>query len=142
MTMQVVKSTPSPKYRLRWRFDFAGKPTRIGVFNGGGGPNDGAWLVNKEGLVRASIEGEDMATFELKTLVEVDGHNYAHMEWITYSRLPGLYKYEGDVNPRAHIGGISLFSREHRIDVYIDGTYQVSALSDEEKLFKKKEHSI
>jgi hypothetical protein len=136
------RAVPVPRYKLRWRFDFAGKPSRCGVWNGSGGDKDSAWAVNKEGLVRACIEGEDIYTHELKTLVELDGHNYATCEWIAYSRMPGFYKYAGDVTPRVYIGGLALISRTHRVNVYVDGTYTQQELSDEEKLFKKKEHSI
>lgn len=144
--MEVVQrvAVPEPRYKLRWRFDFVNKPTKKGVFNANAPAHEEAWQVNKEGLARACIEGEDIYTHEEKILVEVSGQDYAGFEWVGYSRLRGVLKNSlpGEIKPRLFIGGATLFSREHKITVYVDGTYTVDHLTDQEKLFQKKEHSI
>ena len=135
-------SVPTPRYRLRWRFDFAQKPTKFGIWNGAGNPSDGAWKVNKDGLVRAAVEGEDIFTYETRLLAEVQGSDYATCEWDAYTRIPGFYKSTQPINPRVYIAGMSLVSREERLTVFVDGTIGRRPLTDEEKQFKKLEHSI
>lgn len=133
---------PVPRFKLRWRMHFFNKPSKQGIFNGGGKQSEGAWAVDKNGLSKVIIEGEDIYTQELKTFLEIDGHNYATMEWLSYARLPGFFKYNGDIKTRPYIAGLTLFSREHKATVFVDGTYKVEELTPEEKLFRKKEHSI
>lgn len=73
-----------PKWLMRWRFDFANKPSKFGMWNSPGPRQHGAhaaWSTNKEGLVRASIEGKDIYTREVRTLVACDGHNFVNMKW-------------------------------------------------------------
>ena len=68
-----------PKYRLRWRFDFANnKPSVRGMWNSAHSP---AWSVNKEHLIRASIEGKEIATGRTITLAACDGHDFVNFKW-------------------------------------------------------------
>lgn len=67
-----------PKYLLRWRFDFAGKPSKIGMWNS---DHSKAWAINKDGLVRAAIEGKDIQTREILTLAACDGHDFCNFKW-------------------------------------------------------------
>ena len=58
---QKIRNPDQTMYQLRWRFDFANKPTKVGFFNTPGNQKTGEGLaafVNKEGLVRACVEGK------------------------------------------------------------------------------------
>lgn len=131
-----------PQYRLRWRFDFAGKPPKIGIWNGNGNASDMAWLISKEGLVRAAIEGEDIYTYEALVLLEIDGQDYSSAEWDAYSKLPGFWKGNIGIKPRTFIAGLSFLTRTHRISVGVDGSVTPRPLNDDEQTFSKKEHSV
>jgi len=128
-------------YRLRWRFCFAGKPDRRGIWNGASGrPEDGAWAVPKEGLLGAIIEGEDFHTHEVKKFLEIPGEDYVTAQWEAYARIPGFMGVES-VTRAPNIYGLSFKTREEKITVAIDGRVHRRPLSEEEKKFKLKEHT-
>jgi len=117
-------------YLLRWRFDFAGKPCRYGMWSlPATREQDMASRVNTENLVAASIEGKDVQTRAVKTLVECDGHDFVVFEWNA--------AYVGGINP-AKGGlqmtvGLKLVTRDLEINVYPSGDVQVVRRSDDHK---------
>ena len=130
-------------YWLRWRFDFAGRASKRGIWNAGGSEMDGAWCVKKDGLVRVAVEGQCIYTHNLVTLFELDGHEYACAEWDAYSKLPGFYKGDFAVKPRTFISGISLLTQTERIMIRVNGKVDRMTLAEYDRQFKnKREHSI
>lgn len=120
------------KYLVRWRFDFAKKPEKFGMWcNPGENPKDQAWCVNKNGLIRASIEGKDFQTREIKTLAECDGPEFCNFQWESSVTLPALSR--GTHKIKGAIIGLSLVTVETKIFVYIDGRIMIKKRSDQEK---------
>lgn len=87
------------KFRLRWRFDFANRPARYGQWSRPASrKEDMAAFRLAEGLVRASIEIEDVYTNETTAAVECDGWDYVNFKWVsaafgyqaTFQRVVGL----------------------------------------------------
>jgi len=53
----LVPKQQDPRYRLRWRFDYANRPTKVGKWSHPGTTRETqAKYQAKEGLVRAAIE--------------------------------------------------------------------------------------
>jgi hypothetical protein len=130
-------------YRLRWRFQFLNKPDRVGVWNLiSDNPDDAAWRVPKEGLVRAAIEGEDRETFEEKVLLEVFGDDYVSCTGEMFARMPGMGFQGSHVTPQAHLYGVSFLTRTEKITVHVDGSTERRPLTEEEKQFKLHEHIV
>ena len=132
---------PVSFYRLRWRFDFADRPSRVGIWNGAGRHEDGAWAVPKNGLVRAAIEAEDLRTFEQKLMFEVDGADYVSAQWDAYGRMSGMGPAAGSMTLRQHVGGLSFLTRTEKVTVSVNGTISRRPLTESEKLFKFHEHT-
>lgn len=135
------QAIPTKVYRLRWRFDFANKPSVIGTWDGAGKTHQ-AWKINKEGLIRAVIEGECRDTHEIETLFECDGHEYAFCQWLAYSRVRGVYgKNKGPISQLSMLSGITFLLRSYRVTVFVNGRIKPEPLTEQEALFKFKEHS-
>lgn len=127
-----VQPVPAPIHRLRWRFDFAGRPSRCGIWNGAGRPEDGAWAVDKAGLVRAAIEMESVVTQETTVALELDGADYASAQWEAYARVSNVLA-PGRVAPPSQIAGLSFLTRTEKITVFVDGRLTRRDLTAEEK---------
>lgn len=133
----------APIYRLRWRFEFADRMTKIGGWNNcSQNPKEMAAFVDKKKLVMAIIEGERISSWGIKTLLEVEGHNYASMQWVTCLSCPmhlngpqhTKYVQAGDVI------GLSILTASHKATVFVDGRGEYRTLTDQEKKFKIYEH--
>jgi hypothetical protein len=123
-----------PKMRLRWRFDFFdGKPPRCGIWNNSGArDSDGAWCVNKTGLRRAAIEGENCQTWETETLWECDGPDFVNFEWMVAAPM-GMPFGNGEMTIKPTILGLAGVSRDFKDEVFIDGSARRRTRTDEEK---------
>lgn len=137
--------TPVPRrrYRLRWRFEFVGKPTKCGVWDLGSDLFvDSAVAVNKAGLLWACIEAEslDPHNYEIKTLVREPGQNFASFKGEVFSRC-GAFGV-GEMQLQALVSGISMMTNTEYITAHVDGSVDRRLLTDEEKEFKIFEHSI
>lgn len=142
LVVPAYEAIPTKLLRLRWRFDFAGKPTKRGVWDAASGrPEDAAWMVDKTGLVLAAIEGEHRDTQEEMTLVECQGQDFALFQWEAYARCPGL-GMPAVFTPRTNVAGLSLLTRDEKITVWINGQWERKPLSAEEKEFNFHEHSV
>lgn len=131
----------SPLYRLRWRFDFAGRPSRVGGWNSAStNPKDMAAFVDKTGLVRACIEAESVLTYQLKVLAEVDGHCYVTSSWEMAAALPtfnsGAYTTQGSII------GLSLVTLEEKLTVFVSGQVLRKPLLDYQKKIDLTEHRL
>jgi hypothetical protein len=126
---------PDGRYLLTWRFDFSGdKPSKYGMWSM---PailqSDMAAFVNKEGLVRASIQAKDVATREITTLAEVDGWDFCNFEWIAQGRIPG--PGFGSKPLQGQVVGLRLRARESSFECFVDGSVFVRGRSEADKKF-------
>lgn len=122
------------KYKLRWRFDFATKPTRRGLWlQAGTQDSDKACFVNKDGLIRASIEAENVQTYELKTLAECVGPDFCNFEWDAVVSVPGFVR--SAITQKGHIIGLRIVSRDFNTIVYVNGDVHVKPRTEEDKQF-------
>jgi hypothetical protein len=114
---------PNPQVRthdLRWRFDFFGRPSKYGQWNRPGTtPETQAWCQNKEGLVRASIEGKNMVTKEIETLAECDGHDFVNFQWMAAAKMKPFFK--GTANVAHFLVGLKIITRDSAVEVYPNG---------------------
>lgn len=122
------------KYLLRWRFDFANSPTRMGMWNSTGPSQHGAqmaWSTNKENMVLAQIEGKDIYTNETKTLVACEGHNFVNMKWYAAISCGSFNRgqYPGQII------GLILQTREQDVLYLVDGRYGVKNRTEQDKNF-------
>jgi hypothetical protein len=141
-----IEAVPAKAYRLRWRFEFLnGKPTKTGVWDATSDlPQDSAWAVNKDGLAYAIIEGECRHTFEMKRLFVCEAAEYVSMQWEAYAKSPslGLKPIHGAMKLRANIAGLSILTREEKVTCWVNGTISREQLSEHDKTWKIKEHSV
>jgi len=114
-----------PKYLLRWRFDFVDKPTRLGMWNS---PTGTAWNVNKEGIVAASIEGKNILTREVITLVQCEGHEFVNFKW------HAIIKGHTGRFPARPIGMI-LQTRELDILMLMNGDHRTEQRTEDDKKY-------
>ena len=118
-------------YLLRWRFDFADRPSRMGMWSQSGTRDeDKASFVNTTGLVRACIEGKDIATREVKALAECDGHDYVVFKWNAAFISTGSFAAGQHV-----LTGLKLVTRDLELDVFPSGDVKISARLEDEKNF-------
>jgi hypothetical protein len=93
-----------------------------------------AWCHNKSGVVKASIEGKDLNTQRIITLAECDGCDFVNFEWMVNSSLPGMLAPGfGSLKPRSRIVGLTLVTREWRINIVDTGEFNRSDRTPEEK---------
>lgn len=122
------------KYSLRFAFDYHdGRKAWRSQWNKTG-PNatDSAWAQTKTNLRRASIEGKNLLTREIITIVECDGHDFVNFEWLAVVAVPFGTKHmtvEG-----TNVGAV-LVTRDNRTTVLGDGTAQIQKRSEEDKKF-------
>jgi hypothetical protein len=110
-----------------------GKPSRVGVWNNASPRDeDRAAYVNKSGLVRASIEGEDLETFLVVTLAECDGHEFVNFEGIAASPLPSIGFTGARTLPNVMLG-MALVTAGKREAVFVDGSRATRERTEEEK---------
>jgi hypothetical protein len=117
-------------YDMRWRYDFKDGRIRYGKWSRPSNtPELQAWRNNDEGLVRASIEGKDMFTGEIKPLAECDGHDFVNFQWIATA--------SGNVmksNSLVHrLMGMKLLTRDYEHCVFPDGSGAVIPRSEADK---------
>jgi len=126
---------PLPRlWMVRWRFDFAAKPTKYGLWGRPGETKEvQAWCNNGEGLLRASIEGKQIVTREQKLFAECDGHSFVNFKWIAAAGMPAFAKGYGEAQLRSRIVGLTLVVRDNEIHVYDTGQIIVSDRTEEDK---------
>ena len=133
-----------PLYRLRWRFDFADRPSKFGIWNGASSNfADSAAAVNKTGLIRAVIEGEKIGEWVIKPLFELDGHRYVTSQWIRLANASMLMdsKVNSASLPSSLIG-LSMLTEDKKFIVYVDGRYAAIDLPKKRTDIKLQEHSL
>lgn len=129
--------------RVRWRFDFAGKVSRFGIWNNSGGSQEethktSAWCINKTGLVRAAIEAEYFDGWEIRTVLECDGPDFVNFEWRAATPAPmstkGLLGESLTINGQTI--GLTLVTADHRSTFFCDGKTQTNPRTEADKAIK------
>lgn len=90
---------------------------------------DMAYYQNKEGIVRASIEGKDVITREITTLAECDGWDWVNFQWMA------IFAARSDGVGQHHHVGLKLVTREFWIEVYAKGGVRKLPRTEEDKNF-------
>jgi len=139
----IQQEIPRNFYRLRWKFFFTnGKLPKTGVWNGTSQlVSDSAFAINKEFMESVSIEAENLVTNEILTLVNCPKSEYASMQWEAYARMPAFFKGNGGT-ARENISGLSILTSDEKITAWVNGNISREQLSDHDKKFNIKEHSI
>ena len=119
-------------YLLRWRFDYLDRPTKYGQWSRPATlVSDMAYAQHKEGIVRASVEGKDVETREVRILAECDGWDFVNFQWMAEFRA-GSDGY----GSHRHVG-LKLVTRENWIEVYVrGGIVKVVPRTEEDKNFQ------
>jgi len=119
------------KYRLRWRFDYLGKPSKMGMWSlTSNNPVDQAWNKNTN-VIRAKIEVKDLATREIKVLVSCPGVDFLNFGWLAVARGPVFFR--NSVQPVHQLIGLQMWTREKKIAVFDTGKIQIVNLKPAEK---------
>jgi len=121
------------KYLLRWRFDYTdSKVSKFGGWSRSGETKElQAWCTSKTNLLRACIEGKNIATREIKTFAECDGQNFVNFSW--FAGAVGSPFMKGNTTLKSQILGLTLTTRNHSATVQVDGGVRVKPLNEEEK---------
>lgn len=126
---------PNPqtkKHELRWRFDFAGRPSKYGKWSNPGKSDEvKACFQNKEGLVRASIEGQHVETQQISTLAECDGWDFVNFQWMAVAMTPA--SITGVAKPVHALVGLKILTRENELCVFANGTVEKTVRPEAEK---------
>lgn len=117
-------------YLLRWHFDYVGNLPKYGQWSRAASrQEDMAYCQNKEGLVRASVEGKNVVTREVVTLAECDGHDFVNFQWMAEFRA------KSDGSGTYHHVGLKLVTRENWVEVYTRGQVKIVPRTEEDKKF-------
>lgn len=118
-------------WMLRWRFDFAGRPSKYGHWGRSeANPQGMAAFQLKEGLVRAAVEGKHQVTKESKIFAECDGWDYNVFKWMATAHAPVFMR--GEVTPYTRCVGLKLVTRDKEIEVYDTGDVLISKRDTQE----------
>jgi hypothetical protein len=121
-------------YRLRWRFEFLdGKAPRSGLWSMQERDSlHGAWSVNKSNLAFALVQYECLRTQKVGVFAECAGPDFVNFEWIGQVVVRPLTELERSTYSPT-ILGLQLVTRDLVLKVFVDGTHQVHARSEEDK---------
>jgi hypothetical protein len=126
--MEIVRE--GQLYLLRCRFDFINRPTWASQWDKSG-PNDTdmACYQNKNGLLRAAIEGKDFFSKKIKILAQCEGQDFCNFEWAaTVAASAGA---TGKIE--ATNVGLVLVTRYERLTIYKTGKAQIEMRSEEDQ---------
>jgi len=125
----------APRYDLRWVFDFVNKPTRRGIWSNPGNETDSAGRVNKNDLLRATIEARNYYTEETAIVAECTGEDFVNFKWkasrhqlMSGSNLHMLANYHS-------LDGLTLVCRSVEVHVLFSGEHLVTERTEEDKNF-------
>ena len=117
------------KFSLRWRFDFALSPSIYSCWDYSA-PGFEAWRYGqKEGLIRASIEGKNLLTREVMVLAECTNDDFCLFQW---NAIAGAtLGHQGKL--QSYNVGLTMVMRRENVTILIDGSAQVTARSEAEQ---------
>lgn len=112
------------RFYVRWRFEYLdGKPPKYGMWSRPADKNDTAnqaWCHNKN-VARAIIEGKDIRTKEVVSLVECRGDDFINFQWNAVARLNLGSNIGREYTPLTKLSGLKLVTRYKVFDVYETG---------------------
>lgn len=119
---------------LRFRFEYSdGKPTVFGKWNDTNKhAKKQAWSINRHGLCRAIIEARNVATGEIKAVVDCPGSDYRFMQWRAVRSIN--LKSLSDTTLTRNIG-LVMWTTNKKILVYAWGKIELQDLSEEDQKF-------
>lgn len=125
-----------PRFELRWRFEFANKINRCGMWSkSSNNPSEMAAFVNKDGLLLAAIEAKNFYTQEQFIIAECQGQDFVNFKWNAERHqilsAPGLYSFAN----WHQLVGLTLVTREVELAVYFDGSSHIEHRTEEDKNF-------
>lgn len=114
------------KFRLRWRFNYADKHSRYGVWSRPAErPEDMAAFNNRGAIVSATIESQDVTNDSVRVVAECSGSDFVNFEWIATAT--------GFDTSTSQIVGLTLVTSNERCSVYVDGSAAIHKRSEDEK---------
>jgi len=114
------------KIRLRWRFNYAARPSKYGMWSRPAEhAADMAAFNNQSDLVSAEIEAQDIASDRISVVAECPGSDFVNFEWVAAAI--------GFTASVSSIVGLTLVTRSERCSVYVDGSAAVTHRSDADK---------
>lgn len=122
-------------YDMRWRFDYANGIVKYGKWSSPGNrPEHQAWCQNREGLLRASVEGKNRFNPEdHRPLAECDGHDFVNFQWVAQALCPASLKGLGQ--PAHQLMGMKLVTRDNEYWCFPDGTIDCKDRPESDKSF-------
>lgn len=101
---------------FRWRFEYADKAPRIGIWNYVGDDSAlQAWNQPKEGLLFAVIEAKDHNQV-IHRVFECSGQDFCNFQW----EIEASFSFKGKVGEHRIIG-LTLVSRNERATIFKNG---------------------
>jgi hypothetical protein len=115
----------SPKYKLRWGYEYVDGRTKRGMWNKPGkNIVDQAWSNNKD-VLYAFIERRDDHTAEVKMIVRCPAHEFLNFQWVCAARPGNIFKIKGSVTPLTAISGLTILTTTKSVDCFVDGQVNV-----------------
>jgi hypothetical protein len=106
------------KLRLRWRFEYAQKPSKYGIWDyTGQDEENAAWRLSREGLLYAIIEGKSPEGIIIP-VIECPSSEFCNFQWEMEATLGGK-------SISHKVIGLSLVSRSHKYTVFSNGQVDV-----------------
>ena len=119
-------------YRLRWRFDYADRPSKLGMWQyASDKPEEMACFQKTDGLTRACIESENLRTWETEVVCECAGWDFVEFRWVTAVNVQPL-AMQAPITTPGTLVGLELITREKRATALVDGRLLVRDRTAEE----------
>lgn len=119
------------RFRLRWRFDYANRPSKFGQWDRDADRIDEkACSQLKEGLLRACVEGKDVGSKDIVILAECDGWDFVNFKWNAEFRG----SFQTGQGAHRHVG-MKLVTREKELDVSFEGRVVETQRTEEDKQY-------
>jgi hypothetical protein len=111
-----------PNYLLRWRFEWADKPTKCGMWSTSAAKNDDAnqaWNKNTTGLLWAMVEAKNYINrADQKIVVAVPGQDFMLFQWLALGIVGMRHLKIQNNKATTLIGGLKILTRYEEICVY------------------------
>jgi len=127
----------SPKYKLRWCFEYKNGSIKYGMWSHSGPKGDlhtKAWANNKD-IAYALIERKDNNA-AIKQIVRCDHTRFLNFQWLTNGCSINPLKIKGNVTPLTWIVGLKMMTTDCEIDCFGDGRIVPSDLKNKNIHFK------
>jgi len=125
------------KYRLRWRYHYKNGTTKYGMWSRAAEEDDHhnlAWANHKDTLKVAAIEGKDIRTSEIKTLVDCQGHDFVNFQMMAIAMCPSIFpKGVTALRPITQMIGLSMTTRNKLVEVFDTGEITMRDRTEKEK---------